>query len=241
MSVRPDGGVEAGLQSGQRRLEPVCRGIQGKVVGTSRQGGEAEKAAPVQHPAVPVVVVQSLDAHVGLHHPHSVIGRPDERDRDLLPHRAVAAVGADEVGGTYGFAVSQANRYRGRGRLDILFDRHQFGTQLYPHPVTRQPRPQNLLGTPLRHEPQVRVGHVGARRLRLGHPALPHHRLPVVDPHQRCADAGGEDLVEDTELDGFGSHWQMSGGQFGERHVDDYEAIDALTDFVYRALNGQPG
>jgi AcrR family transcriptional regulator len=39
-------------------------------------------------------------------------------------------------------------------------------------------------------------------------------------------------------LDGFGSHWQMSGGRFGERHVDEDEAIDALTDFVYRALNG---
>jgi AcrR family transcriptional regulator len=41
-------------------------------------------------------------------------------------------------------------------------------------------------------------------------------------------------------LDGFGSHWQMSGGQLGARHVDDDEAIDALTDFVYRGLNGSP-
>ena len=42
-------------------------------------------------------------------------------------------------------------------------------------------------------------------------------------------------------LDGFGSQWQMSGGRFGDRRVDDDEAIDALTDFVYRALNGRPG
>jgi AcrR family transcriptional regulator len=42
-------------------------------------------------------------------------------------------------------------------------------------------------------------------------------------------------------LDGFGSQWQMSGGQFGDRHIDEEEAIDALTDFIYRALNGQPG
>ena len=42
-------------------------------------------------------------------------------------------------------------------------------------------------------------------------------------------------------LDGFGSHWQMAGGRFGDRNVDDDEAIDALTDFLYRALNGQPG
>jgi hypothetical protein len=42
-------------------------------------------------------------------------------------------------------------------------------------------------------------------------------------------------------LDGFGSHWQLSGGQLGERLVDEDEAIDALTDFVYRALNGRPG
>ena len=41
-------------------------------------------------------------------------------------------------------------------------------------------------------------------------------------------------------LDGFGSHWQMSGGQFGQRDVDDDEAIEALTEFVYRALNGAP-
>jgi hypothetical protein len=33
----------------------------------------------------------------------------------------------------------------------------------------------------------------------------------------------------------------MSGGQFGEGYVDEGEAIDALTDFVYRALNGRPG
>jgi AcrR family transcriptional regulator len=39
-------------------------------------------------------------------------------------------------------------------------------------------------------------------------------------------------------LDGFGTHWQSSGGKFGDSHVDDDEAIDALTDFVYRALNG---
>jgi len=42
-------------------------------------------------------------------------------------------------------------------------------------------------------------------------------------------------------LDGFGSHWQMSGGRLGERRVGEDEAIDALTDFIYRALNGQPG
>lgn len=41
-------------------------------------------------------------------------------------------------------------------------------------------------------------------------------------------------------LDGFGSHWRVSGGRFGDGHVDDDEAIDALTDFVYRALNGRP-
>jgi hypothetical protein len=42
-------------------------------------------------------------------------------------------------------------------------------------------------------------------------------------------------------LDGFGSHWQMSGRQLGDRHVGEDAAIGALTDFVYRALNGQPG
>ncbi len=42
-------------------------------------------------------------------------------------------------------------------------------------------------------------------------------------------------------LDGFGSQWHMSGGQFGESNVDEDEAIDALTDFIYRGLNGQPG
>lgn len=42
-------------------------------------------------------------------------------------------------------------------------------------------------------------------------------------------------------LDGFGAQWQMSGGQLGERRVDEDEAIDALTEFLYRALNGQSG
>jgi len=42
-------------------------------------------------------------------------------------------------------------------------------------------------------------------------------------------------------LDGFGTHWQMSAGQLGDRQVDEDEAIDALTDFIYRGLNGQPG
>jgi hypothetical protein len=39
-------------------------------------------------------------------------------------------------------------------------------------------------------------------------------------------------------LDGFGSHRQLSGGRFGDRHVDDDEAIEALTDFICRGLNG---
>jgi hypothetical protein len=29
-----------------------------------------------------------------------------------------------------------------------------------------------------------------------------------------------------------------TGGQIGDRHIDDYEAIETLTDFLYRALNG---
>jgi len=31
----------------------------------------------------------------------------------------------------------------------------------------------------------------------------------------------------------------MSGGQFGGGDIDDDEAIDALTEFLYRALNGE--
>lgn len=38
-------------------------------------------------------------------------------------------------------------------------------------------------------------------------------------------------------LDGFSYRWQLSGGQFGARSVDDDEAIDTLTEFIYRALN----
>jgi len=41
-------------------------------------------------------------------------------------------------------------------------------------------------------------------------------------------------------LDGFGSHFQMSSGRLGDRDVGEDEAIDALTDFIYRALNGLP-
>jgi AcrR family transcriptional regulator len=39
-------------------------------------------------------------------------------------------------------------------------------------------------------------------------------------------------------LDGFSYRWQQSEGVFGGRRVDDDEAIDALTEFIYRALNG---
>jgi AcrR family transcriptional regulator len=42
-------------------------------------------------------------------------------------------------------------------------------------------------------------------------------------------------------LDGFSYHWQLSEGRFGGRRVDDDEAIDTLTEFIYRALNGCPG
>jgi AcrR family transcriptional regulator len=42
-------------------------------------------------------------------------------------------------------------------------------------------------------------------------------------------------------LDGFVNRWQLSGGQFGVHHADEEEAIDTLTDFIYRALNGRPG
>ena len=39
-------------------------------------------------------------------------------------------------------------------------------------------------------------------------------------------------------LDGFSYRWQQSEGVFGGRRVDDDEAIDTLTEFIYRALNG---
>ena len=42
-------------------------------------------------------------------------------------------------------------------------------------------------------------------------------------------------------LDGFSYHWQLSEGRFGGRRVDDEEAVDTLTEFIYRALNGCPG
>ena len=39
-------------------------------------------------------------------------------------------------------------------------------------------------------------------------------------------------------LDGFTYRWQLSEGRLGGRRVDDDEAIDTLTEFIYRALNG---
>lgn len=42
-------------------------------------------------------------------------------------------------------------------------------------------------------------------------------------------------------LDGFGHHWQANQGMVGGREVSEEEAIDALTEFVHRALNGVPG
>jgi hypothetical protein len=42
-------------------------------------------------------------------------------------------------------------------------------------------------------------------------------------------------------LDGFSYRWQLNEGRFGGRRVDDDEAIDTLTEFIYRALNGRAG
>jgi AcrR family transcriptional regulator len=42
-------------------------------------------------------------------------------------------------------------------------------------------------------------------------------------------------------LEGFSYRWQLNDGRFGGRHFDDDEAIDTLTEFIYRALNGCPG
>jgi AcrR family transcriptional regulator len=42
-------------------------------------------------------------------------------------------------------------------------------------------------------------------------------------------------------LDGFSYRWQVSAGEFGSRRVTDDEAIDTLTEFLYRAVNGCPG
>jgi len=39
-------------------------------------------------------------------------------------------------------------------------------------------------------------------------------------------------------LDGFRYRWQLAQGRFGGRRIDDEEAIDTLTEFIYRALNG---
>jgi len=42
-------------------------------------------------------------------------------------------------------------------------------------------------------------------------------------------------------LDGFRYRWQHFDGQFDGRRVDEDEAIDTLTEFIYRALNGRSG
>ena len=42
-------------------------------------------------------------------------------------------------------------------------------------------------------------------------------------------------------LDGFRYRWQHFDGQFDGRRVDEDEAIDTLTEFIYRALNGRTG
>ena len=42
-------------------------------------------------------------------------------------------------------------------------------------------------------------------------------------------------------LDAFSYRWQQSEGRIDGRRVDDDEAIDTLTEFIYRALNGYPG
>jgi AcrR family transcriptional regulator len=39
-------------------------------------------------------------------------------------------------------------------------------------------------------------------------------------------------------LDAFSYRWQQSEGRFAGRRVDDDQAIDTLTEFIYRALNG---
>lgn len=73
----------------------------------------------------------------------------------------------------------------------------------------------------------------------IGH--IRHHLDPIVAAGRALP--GRPDVVLAmfvALLDGFGSQWQLSGGQLGERHVDENEAIEALTEFAYRALNGRP-
>jgi hypothetical protein len=68
---------------------------------------------------------------------------------------------------------------------------------------------------------------------------LSDHLNPITEAGRSLP--GAAELVLpmfESLLDGFRYRWQLAQGQFGGRRVDDEEAIDTLTEFIYRALNG---
>jgi AcrR family transcriptional regulator len=65
------------------------------------------------------------------------------------------------------------------------------------------------------------------------------HLDPIAEAGRRLP--GSPELVLSmfvALLDGFRYRWQLNDAKFGGRRVDDDEAIDTLTEFLYRALNG---
>ena len=65
------------------------------------------------------------------------------------------------------------------------------------------------------------------------------HLDPISEAGRRLP--GSPELVLpmfEALLDGFRYRWQLAQGRFGGRRIDDEEAIDTLTEFIYRALNG---
>jgi len=65
------------------------------------------------------------------------------------------------------------------------------------------------------------------------------HLDPITEAGRRLP--GSPELVLSmfvALLDGFRYRYQLNDGRFGGRRVDDDEAIDTLTEFLYRALNG---
>ncbi|MDT5358233.1 MAG: hypothetical protein QOJ56_6765, partial [Mycobacterium sp.] len=75
------------------------------------QRSKAEVRVPLEHPAVPVLVVEPIDAHIGQQHRDVVVGLADERHRELTAHATATAVGADQVRRVQGPSAFQSRSH----------------------------------------------------------------------------------------------------------------------------------
>jgi hypothetical protein len=138
-----------------------------------------------------VRAIQTGQLHVGDQQLLLLVGGTEELDAERPAHRALPAVGADQV--TRGDHLAGVER--DPDLVPVLLDVVDADTELDRHPLGEQ-----LGRPPLGDHQHVRVRHLGRRVVQLVHPPLHGLAVRPVHPQRRVVAAGGPETLDQAEV-----------------------------------------